>query len=226
MYRPTTVQKWRKRTSVADRPMGPAELHSTVLGLEQEVVIVAFRRRTLLPLDDCLSALQATIPGLARAFPASVPAAMSHWNAIGPRAKGEGHPVRRSATEPGWLDGPPAGPPLRQDLRGRDMVAPLVQATMSRGIGHRLTRPTPPGAARIGKQSGGVFSRAAVRSSGCFAAFASRRLPANRTARSGRRPSNGPTMTTTTSCETTSRSSLTPTTTPTTTPEDGRPAKA
>ena len=102
------------------------------------------------------------------------------------------------------------------------MVAPLVQATMSRGIGHRLTRPTPPGAARIGKQSGGVFSRAAVRSSGCFAAFASRRLPANRTARSGRRPSNGPTMTTTTSCETTSRSSSTPTTTP----EDGRPAKA
>ena len=76
--RPTTVQKWRKRTSVADRPMGPAEPHSSVLGLEQEAVIVAFRRQTLLPLDDCLSALQATIPGLARAFPASVPAAMSH----------------------------------------------------------------------------------------------------------------------------------------------------
>ena len=63
---PTTVQKWRNRTSVADRPMGPAEPHSTVLSIEQEAVIVAFRRHTLLPLDDCLYALQATIPGLTR----------------------------------------------------------------------------------------------------------------------------------------------------------------
>ena len=33
-----------------------------VLGIEEEVVIVAFRKHTLLPLDDCLHALQATIP--------------------------------------------------------------------------------------------------------------------------------------------------------------------
>ena len=63
---PTTVQKWRKRTSVVDRPMGPAEPHSSVLSTEQEAVIVAFRRHTLLPLDDCLYSLQATIPGLTR----------------------------------------------------------------------------------------------------------------------------------------------------------------
>lgn len=30
-----------------------------------EAVVVAFRRHTLLPLDDCLYALQATIPHLA-----------------------------------------------------------------------------------------------------------------------------------------------------------------
>ena len=63
---PTTVQKWRKRTSVADQKMGPAEPHSTTLSPEQEAMIVAFRRHTLLPLDDCLYALQPSIPGLTR----------------------------------------------------------------------------------------------------------------------------------------------------------------
>ena len=42
--------------------MGPKEPHSTVLSLEYEAVIVAFRRHTLLPLDDCLYALQGTPP--------------------------------------------------------------------------------------------------------------------------------------------------------------------
>ena len=61
-----TVAKWRKRTSVADLPTGPREPRSTVLSVEDEAVIVAFRRHTLLPLDDCLYALQATIPHLTR----------------------------------------------------------------------------------------------------------------------------------------------------------------
>jgi transposase InsO family protein len=63
---PKTVAKWRKRTSVEDAPMGPSKPHSTVLSLEQEALIVAFRKHTLLPLDDCLYALQATIPVLTR----------------------------------------------------------------------------------------------------------------------------------------------------------------
>src|SRR4028119_1288531 len=63
---PTTVQKWRKRETTADKPMGPAEPHSTTLSLEQEAMIVAFRRHTLLPLDDCLYALQPSIPELTR----------------------------------------------------------------------------------------------------------------------------------------------------------------
>jgi hypothetical protein len=37
-----------------------------VLTVEQEAVIVAFRRHTLLPLDDCFYALQPTIPSLTR----------------------------------------------------------------------------------------------------------------------------------------------------------------
>lgn len=62
----TTVAKWKKRTSTADLPTGPREAHSTVLSVEDEAVIVAFRRHTLLPLDDCLYALQPTIPHLTR----------------------------------------------------------------------------------------------------------------------------------------------------------------
>lgn len=61
-----TVTEWRKRTTVEDAPMGPRQPRSTVLTMEQEAVIVAFRQHTLLPLDDCLYALQASIPNLTR----------------------------------------------------------------------------------------------------------------------------------------------------------------
>ena len=61
-----TVAKWKKRTAVADLPTGPRDAKSTVLSVEEEAVIVAFRRHTLLPLDDCLYSLQATIPHLTR----------------------------------------------------------------------------------------------------------------------------------------------------------------
>ena len=59
---PTTVQKWRKRQHANDAPMGPKAIHSTVLTTEEEAMVVAFRRHTLLPLDDCLYALQPSIP--------------------------------------------------------------------------------------------------------------------------------------------------------------------
>jgi len=57
---------WKKRSSVSDRPTGPRNVRSTVLSVEEDAVIVAFRRYTLLPLDDCLYALQPTIPHLTR----------------------------------------------------------------------------------------------------------------------------------------------------------------
>lgn len=63
---PKTVAKWRRRTSLEDRRMGPATPRSTVLSADEETLILAFRRHTLLPLDDCLYALQATIPHLTR----------------------------------------------------------------------------------------------------------------------------------------------------------------
>jgi transposase InsO family protein len=63
---PKTVMKWKNRDFVRDTPMGPKEARSTVLSKEEEALIVAFRRHTLLPLDDCLYALQATLPHLTR----------------------------------------------------------------------------------------------------------------------------------------------------------------
>jgi transposase InsO family protein len=63
---PKTVAKWKKRSAVADLPTGPKEPKSTSLSLDDEAIIVAFRKHTLLSLDDCLYALQATIPHLTR----------------------------------------------------------------------------------------------------------------------------------------------------------------
>ena len=63
---PKTVAKWKKRTHVDDAPMGPKEPRSTVLTPEEEAACVVFRKLTLLPLDDCLYALAATIPTLTR----------------------------------------------------------------------------------------------------------------------------------------------------------------
>ena len=46
--------------------MGPRDVRSTVLTKEEEAAVVAFRKYTLLPLDDCLYALQPSIPHLTR----------------------------------------------------------------------------------------------------------------------------------------------------------------
>ena len=63
---PKTVAKWKRRTDVQDSQMGPKQARSTILSTEQEALIVAFRKHTLLPLDDCLYVLQETIPHLTR----------------------------------------------------------------------------------------------------------------------------------------------------------------
>ena len=63
---PKTVAKWKRRSSVADVPTGPKQARSTVLSAAEEAIVVAFRKHTLLPLDDCLYALQPTLPKLTR----------------------------------------------------------------------------------------------------------------------------------------------------------------
>ena len=61
-----TVVKWKSRDYVHDSPMGPREIRSTVLSREEEAVCVAFRKHSLLSLDDCLYVLQERIPHLTR----------------------------------------------------------------------------------------------------------------------------------------------------------------
>jgi len=59
---PKTVAKCKKRKHVCDAPMAPKNQRSSVLSTEEETIIVVFGKHTLLPLDDCLSALQAALP--------------------------------------------------------------------------------------------------------------------------------------------------------------------
>jgi transposase InsO family protein len=63
---PKTVAKWRGRVGTADAPMGPRQPRSTVLTEAEEAIVVEFRRRTLLPLDDVLGCLREAIPTLSR----------------------------------------------------------------------------------------------------------------------------------------------------------------
>jgi transposase InsO family protein len=63
---PKTVAKWRARTTTTDAPMGPAKPRSTTLTEAEEAIVVEFRRRTLLPLDDVLGCLRETLPALSR----------------------------------------------------------------------------------------------------------------------------------------------------------------
>jgi hypothetical protein len=58
---PKTVAKWRRRTTVSNARTGPTDPKSTVLTIDEEAVIVAFRKHALLPLDDCLYSLQPII---------------------------------------------------------------------------------------------------------------------------------------------------------------------
>jgi hypothetical protein len=63
---PKTIAKRRSRKSIADLPTGLKKARSPILSVEEEAVIVAFRKDTLLPLDGCLYALRRIIPHLTR----------------------------------------------------------------------------------------------------------------------------------------------------------------
>ena len=100
-----TVAKWKKRTSVADVPTGPREPRSTVLSVEDEAVIVAFRGHRLLAPDDCLHALQPMVRQVAATGSRHLPnasfaviarigacsdtgsAGFPMWTAIGPQRR-------------------------------------------------------------------------------------------------------------------------------------------
>ena len=47
---PKTVAKWKKRENAIDSLMGLKQSKSTVLTVDEEILVVAFRKHTLLPL--------------------------------------------------------------------------------------------------------------------------------------------------------------------------------
>ena len=95
---PKTIAKWKARSSVSDLPTGPKKPRSTVLTVEEEAVVVAFRRHTLLPLDDCLYALQPTIPHLTRS---SLHRCLQrHGISRLPQVEGEASPKRKFKAYP------------------------------------------------------------------------------------------------------------------------------
>jgi transposase-like protein len=61
-----TVAKWRRRSSVEDAPMGTQTRGFLSLSREEEYVVLDFRKRTNLPLDECLYYLKKLVPSLTR----------------------------------------------------------------------------------------------------------------------------------------------------------------
>ena len=67
------MAKWRRRTiPPADAPMGPRSRRTAALTAAEEAVVVEFRRRTLLPLDDVLDVLGSLAREPAQAQPQPV----------------------------------------------------------------------------------------------------------------------------------------------------------
>jgi hypothetical protein len=61
-----TIAKWRSRPTTSDARRGPTHPVSTLLDAAEEALIVLFRKRTRLPLDECLKRLKPMVPRLSR----------------------------------------------------------------------------------------------------------------------------------------------------------------
>ena len=70
---PKTVMKWRHRRHTNDLQAGNGRSGTTILTPPEQEMCLAFRKATLLPLDDCLYALQLSLPHLTRATASSLP---------------------------------------------------------------------------------------------------------------------------------------------------------
>jgi hypothetical protein len=63
-----TIAKWKAREFVSDERMGPKNPRSTLLTLEDEAIILAYRWRTRLALDDAHLRLKRLMPNLSRSM--------------------------------------------------------------------------------------------------------------------------------------------------------------
>ena len=62
---PTTIKKWKKRSTIHNQKPGPVP-KSKHLTEAEELAIVTFRNKTRLGLDDCLQAFKEQFPKLSR----------------------------------------------------------------------------------------------------------------------------------------------------------------
>src|SRR5271166_7028585 len=63
-----TIAKWKARESTSDARMGPTNPRASILTQDDEAIILAYRWRTRLPLDDCLDRLRRLMPKLSRSL--------------------------------------------------------------------------------------------------------------------------------------------------------------
>jgi hypothetical protein len=61
-----TIAKWKAREFIFDERMGPKKARSSLLTLKDEAIILAYRWRTRLPLDDAHLRLKRLMPKLSR----------------------------------------------------------------------------------------------------------------------------------------------------------------
>ena len=61
-----TIAKWKAREFTSDARMGPTNPRASILTQDDEAIILAYRWRTRLPLDDCLDRLRRLMPKLSR----------------------------------------------------------------------------------------------------------------------------------------------------------------
>jgi hypothetical protein len=63
-----TIAKWKAREFISDERMGPKSPRSTLLSQEDKIIILAYRWRTRLALNDCHLRLRPLMPKLSRSM--------------------------------------------------------------------------------------------------------------------------------------------------------------
>ncbi|WP_296268233.1 IS481 family transposase [Pseudomonas sp. UBA6562] len=96
-----TVAKWRARTTMQDARMGPANPRSANLTASEEAMVVEFRRRTMMPLDNRLGHLLDYFPQLTRS--ALHRCLVRHGVSQAPKSAGAAKRGKFDKTEMGYL---------------------------------------------------------------------------------------------------------------------------
>jgi len=156
----TTVAKWRTRTTTNDAPMGPSSPHSTVLTLAEEAMVIEFRRRTLLPLDDVrrssrndvLGCLRDSISKLTRSSLhrclerhgiSRLPENLDKGSKWGKSSRRSTTPIWKASKPTSWRSSPPTtSPSTSKRLGGRPPSKPSAMPGQRRPTSSSVTHAT------------------------------------------------------------------------------------